>query len=248
LSLFISFEGGEGSGKSTQAETLSQRLKLANIKCLFIHEPGHTKLGVHIGNLLKGKRFGNETISKGAELFLFAASRAELVTKILKPAIQTTTVIIADRYADSTIAYQGYGRQLPLDLVESINSMATSGILPDLTFLLDCPPEEGLRRVGVTQIKLGLQENHHIGRLDEEDSRRFEEEPMVFHQRIRQGYHTLVKADPGRWCVVDATQSEDDVQQVIWGRVQQLLESHNISIDELTSAGDLIFQPPSEID
>lgn len=247
MSQFISFEGGEGSGKSTQAELLRQRLTRANIKCLLIHEPGHTKLGDHIGKLLKGKPFGKETISKGAELFLFVAARAELVTKVLKPALnKNATIVIADRFSDSTIAYQGYGRQLALELVESINSLATSGITPDLTFLLDCPPEEGLRRVGATQIKLGPQIDQNLGRLDEEGSRRFEEEPMNFHERVRQGYHDLVKADPARWCVIDATESEDDVCRAIWEKVAQLLEASGIYLNEDTSEENLILKSPDD--
>ncbi|MDP6454895.1 MAG: dTMP kinase [SAR202 cluster bacterium] len=241
MSLFVSFEGGEGSGKTTQTDLLRQQLERVNVQYLFIHEPGHTNLGEHIRTLLKGNRFGKETISKGAELFLFVAARAELVSKVLKPSLKNKgAIIIADRFADSTIAYQGYGRKLPLDLVGSMNALATDDITPDMTFLLDCPPEVGLRRLGVTQIELGVQESEHVGRLDEEDSRKFEELPLAFHERVRQGYHELAQQEPGRWCIVDATKSEDDIHRKIWKRFRNLLETNGVDLAGNLTADDLL--------
>lgn len=248
-SLLITFEGGEGSGKSTQAELLHQRLTRGNIKCELIHEPGHTRLGDHIRTLLKGKPFGNETISKGAELFLFEAARAELVAKVLKPTLaKGDRVVIADRYADSTVAYQGYGRRLPLDLVESMNALATDGITPDLTFLLDCPPEEGLRRVGAAQIELGVVDAQGVGRLDEEGSRRFEEESMAFHHRVRRGYRDLANRNPDRWCVIDAMEEQDVIHRTIWARVEQLLEARGIALGGQPAGDDLILRSPNADD
>ena len=216
--MFITFEGGEGSGKSTQAERLARMLTESGVPTVLLHEPGSTKLGFHIRDLIKGRPWGGETISPIAELFLFAAARAELVSKVLSAQMETDRlVIIADRYADSTTAYQGYGRRLPLDLVEATNRLATGGVMPDLTFLLDIAPVDGLRRIGSLQTKLF--DMNATARLDDETSRRFEEEPLAFHERVRRGYRALVAAEPDRWTVVDAMGTEDEVFASVWSRV-----------------------------
>lgn len=223
MALFISFEGGEGSGKSTQVERLTDALVQAGVPTLKLHEPGSTKLGLHIRGLLKGRPWRGETISPGAELFLFAASRAQLVTKLLEKQMETwRLVIIADRYADSTTAYQGYGRRLPIDLVNATNRLATNGLMPHKTFLLDLSPEDGLRRTASD--KRQFSELDQGGRLDEEGSRRFEEEPRAFHERVRRGYLTLADSEPDRWVVVDANQHEDSVFDAIWSHLQGLDE------------------------
>ncbi len=223
MALFISFEGGEGSGKSTQVDRLTGALAEAGVPALKLHEPGSTKLGLHIRGLLKGRPWRGETISPEAELFLFAASRAQLVTKLLQKQMETRRlVIIADRYADSTTAYQGYGRRLPIDLVDATNRLATNGLMPHRTFLLDLLPEEGLRRAGSD--KRELFEADQGGRLDEEGSRRFEEEPRAFHERVRKGYLTLAASEPDRWVKVDASQDEDSVFDAIWSHLQGLEE------------------------
>ncbi|MCH7745338.1 MAG: dTMP kinase [Chloroflexi bacterium] len=227
MSLFISFEGGEGCGKTTQIENLCQRFKDANVQALFIKEPGTTQLGLHLRGLIKGKPWGNEAISPRAELFLFAAARAELVTKVLKPVLKQrkNIVVVADRYVDSTTAYQGYGRRLPISQVKAINSLATQGVMPDITFLLDCPPDEGLKRVGSLQTEFALEASGDSGggRMDEEDTRRFEEEPLDFHERVRSGYLKLAEAEPDRWRVIDATKSIEDISEMIWKHVQEKL-------------------------
>jgi dTMP kinase len=223
LALFISLEGGEGSGKTTQVERLSDALAKLGVSTLKIHEPGYTELGDHIRYLIKSKPWGGVTISPTAELFLFAASRGELVSKVLTRKVKDPRlVIIADRYADSTIAYQGYGRRLPLELVNATNRLATNRLMPHKTFLLDLTPEEGLSRAGSVQRKFS--EADQGGRLDEEGSRRFEEEPRNFHERVRRGYLALAKDEPDRWMIVDATQSEDSVFESIWGHLQELDE------------------------
>ena len=215
MAVFISFEGGEGCGKSTQAKRLADALADLGVPVFPFHEPGYTRLGLHIRELIKGKPFGSETISPRAELMLFAAARAELVSKILvKRADEEPLAIIADRYADSTTAYQGYGRKLPLDLVASVNALATQGVMPRKTILLDCPPERGLARVGSPQT--ALFDMSAVGRLDAEGSRRFEEEPLSFHRRVRAGYLALAKAEPSRWAVIDAEGTEDEVFARVW--------------------------------
>lgn len=224
MATFISFEGGEGSGKSTQAKLLADALADLGVPVFPFHEPGYTRLGVHIRELIKGKPFGGDAVSPRAELMLFAAARAELVSKTLaKRMREDPLVIIADRYADSTTAYQGYGRRLPLGLVESVNALATGGVMPHKTILLDCPPERGLARVGSPQT--ALFDMSAVGRLDAEGSRRFEEEPLAFHRRVRAGYLALAKADPARWAVIDAEGTEDEVFARVWAaaaRVESL--------------------------
>ena len=213
--MFISFEGGEGSGKSTQAARLVRALENEGIPTHFIHEPGTTNLGLHIRELIKGNPWGRETISPEAELFLFSAARAELVEKVLSKQVEDPRlVIIADRYVDSTVAYQGYGRRLPLDLVDSVNRLATRGIMPDLTLLLDCPPAEALKRVG--KLQAGLFDDSELGRMDEAGARRFEDEPMAFHRRVRSGYLKLAGSEPARWLVLDGMRGEDEISVSIW--------------------------------
>lgn len=227
MALFVSFEGGEGSGKSTQAELLSDRLKRAGVTSLLTREPGTTSLGRYLRDWLKQQRRSEETISHGAELFLFAAARSEFVAKVLSPALeQQSTVLIADRYADSTTAYQGYGRRIPMTDVDLVNRLATQGLMPRLTFLLDCPPEEGLKRVGSVQIRLplGSAEKVDAGRVDEEGTRRFEEESLDFHKRVRVGYLKMAKQQPDRWCVIDATKTAGEIGDIVWERVQARLD------------------------
>ena len=218
MALFISFEGGEGSGKSTQAARLVRTLEDKGVPTHFIHEPGTTRLGLHIRELIKGKPWGRETISHEAELFLFSAARADLVSKVLSKQVkEPRLVIVADRYVDSTVAYQGYGRRLPLDLVDSANKLATRGVMPDLTLLLDCPPADALERVG--KVQSGLFDNGDSGRMDEAGARRFEDEPLAFHRRVRSGYLKLAALEPERWLVLDGMKEEDKVFDSIWQAV-----------------------------
>ena len=203
MSLFITFEGGEGSGKSVQARALYRRLSRLAIPAILTHEPGVTSLGRKIAHWLKwGKDMG---ISPMAELMLFNASRAQLVNEVIKPNLRSGKVVICDRYADSTTAYQSYGRGLDLTLVKAVNEAAIQEVRPDLTILLDLPVEKGLAR------KKGNKPD------------RFEQEDIAFHRRVRQGYLELAKAGPDRWLVVDAAQSRKKMADIIWQRVSQLL-------------------------
>ncbi|MEE8598485.1 MAG: dTMP kinase [Dehalococcoidales bacterium] len=203
MALFITFEGGEGCGKSVQAGALYRRLSELAIPAVLTHEPGVTSLGKKLGRWLKWAE--GTDISPLTELLLFNASRAELVTKLIKPNLENGKVVICDRYADSTTAYQGYGRGLDLEVVKAINSAATQELKPELTVLLDMSVEEGLARKGTE-------------RLD-----RFESEDITFHQKIREGYLKLAGDEPERWLVVDATQSKKIIEEIIWQRVSQLL-------------------------
>ena len=221
MAVFISFEGGEGSGKSTQAEVLAERLANTGVAVEFVHEPGTTELGWQIRDILKRGLPGEREFSAEAELLLFSASRAQLVFAALKPLLdRRDTVIVADRYVDSTTAYQGYGRGIPLDQVEVVNEMATQGTMPDLTFLLDLPPVEGLTRIG--NLQLGFQFDDSVLHADDvraSEGARFEDEPLEFHERVRRGYRELAAKESKRFCVIDATLPESRVSDLIWDEV-----------------------------
>jgi dTMP kinase len=203
MSLFITFEGGEGCGKSSQSKLLYNRLKKLAIPVLLTHEPGVTALGKKITRLLKWS--SDTAISPLAELLLFNASRAQLVAEVITPALEKDTVVLCDRYADSTTAYQGYGRGLDMAVVTAVNRIGTQGLLPDLTILLDVPVEEGLAR------------------KQDKKPDRFQTENISFHRRVREGYLKLARADPKRWLVIDSKKSKETTAGIIWQRVSKLL-------------------------
>ena len=206
MSLFITFEGGEGSGKSVQARALYRRLSRLAVPAVLTHEPGVTSLGKKIARWLK---WGQDIdITPTAELLLFNASRAQLVTEVIQPELENGRVVICDRYADSTTAYQSCGRGLDLEIVTAINSIATQGLKPDLTVLLNMSAEAGLARKG------------------DRKQDRFEQENITFHQRVREGYLKLAANEPERWLVVDARQPKAKISEIIWQRVSQLLSRH----------------------
>ncbi|MBI2165678.1 MAG: dTMP kinase [Chloroflexi bacterium] len=220
---FISFEGGEASGKTTQANILYSRLHGSGLRVTLVKEPGSTPLGQELRAILKGRSF-----TAASELLLFLAARAELVEKVLQPALVQSAIVIADRYADSTLAYQGYGRGLDLGLIQDLNSFVTRGIMPRLTFLLDLPPEEAQRRLAQSQAPLlggpgeGWEARPGVGRLEAEGSR-FEAEAMAFHQRVRDGYLKLAAAEPRRWRVLDGRVAKEVLADLVWGHVKEML-------------------------
>ena len=201
MGLFITLEGGEGSGKSTQCRILFERLQRTGHKVQLLQEPGSTPLGNYLRNWLK-----REEVTPVAELLLFEAARSELVQEVIRPQLNEGYTIVADRFSDSTLAYQGYGRGIDLDHVKAIDKIAVQGTVPDLTLLLDCPPEHGLDRG----------HSPHEGR-------RFENEALGFHNRVRQGYLIMASRDPGRWRIIDATMGIDKVAEAVWQEVQELL-------------------------
>jgi dTMP kinase len=208
LSLFITFEGSEGCGKSTQAKALWRKLVRLGVPVELTHEPGGTALGNQLRRTLKKGR--QDKISPLAELFLFAACRIQLVTEVIRPSLQQGKVVICDRFADSTTVYQGYGRGLDLDTVKKINDLATQRIKPNLTILLDIPTQKGLGRKPST-------------------NDRFETEDIVFHNKVRQGYLKLAAGEPERWLVIDATLPRARIGKIIWDRVSSLLQSGKTS-------------------
>ena len=203
MALFVTFEGGEGSGKTLQARVLYRRLSRLAIPVILTQEPGGTSLSRKLARLLKWAE--DTDISPLAELLMFNACRAQLVDEVIRPNLRDGKVIICDRYADSTTAYQSYGRGLDLEVVRVINSTATRELKPDLTVLLDMPVEEGLARK----------------RAKKRD--RFEQEDIAFHHRVREGYLRLAAGEPERWLVIDASQSKEEIAEVIWQRVRRLL-------------------------
>jgi dTMP kinase len=200
--LFIVFEGGEGSGKSTQAKALEKQLRKLGYPVMHTHEPGGTLLGDKLRRWLKWGR----GLTIKTELLLFLASRSQLVSRVIRPALEEGYIVICDRFEPSTFAYQGYGRGMDLGLLATLNGLVTDGLKPDLIVLLDLQAEEGLAR---KKIKLDC----------------FEREESDFHQKVREGYLQMAAAEPERWMVVDATLPEDTVRDIIWKRVEQLVAS-----------------------
>ena len=209
MGLFITFEGGEGTGKTTQVVLLTQRLRETGLDVVAVREPGGTPVGEDVRRWVKGEALAPET-----ELLLFAAARAELVSHVIRPSLAAGNIVIADRYADSTMAYQGYGRGLSLDTVRSVNQAATGGLTPDLTFLLDLPVEEGLQRAG--------------GRQDGTHETKFEREAMAFHRRLRSGFLKLVKLEPERILLVDAAKPPEAIAGAVWTHVQPRLAQQGL--------------------
>jgi len=207
LGLFITFEGGEGCGKSTQSRLLLKKLEQQNVPVVLTHEPGGTALGNELRKTLKRKR--DSSISPQAELFLLAASRAQLVAELIRPALEEGKVVICDRFTHSTMVYQGYGRGLDFTAIKMVNNMATRNLNPDLIILLDISPEQGLAR------KRSLKD-------------RFELEDLSFHRRVREGYLKMAAAEPDRWLVIDASLPKGKVAEITWARVSQLLPDSSL--------------------
>jgi dTMP kinase len=200
--VLLALEGGEGAGKSTQARLLAIWLRDQGYDVVTTHEPGATKIGMRLRALLLDT--AHTGLSPRAETLMYAADRAEHVKSVIIPALERGAIVVTDRYVDSTLAYQGAGRQLPVSEIAEVNRWATGGLTPDLTILLDLPPLTGLGR-----------------RLSSAD--RLESEPVDFHQRVRSGFMALASAEPDRYLVLDALRSESDVSRDIQQRVRELL-------------------------
>lgn len=205
--MFISFEGGEGCGKSTQIELLATRLKSEGATVHQTREPGGTKLGEAIRNLLQHE-YAGEGMCPEAELLLFTASRAQISRELIGPALDKGEIVLCDRFMDSTTVYQGVARAIDPDQVTAINSFATGGLKPDLTILLDLTPEIGMKRV--------LERSN--GELD-----RMEKEDQAFFSEVRRGYLELADKDPDRFLVLDASQPIETLQTEIWNAVKPRL-------------------------
>lgn len=205
---FISFEGGEGAGKTTQAELLRRRLEKHNLPALLVREPGTTQLGEQVRRIIKSR----DNVP-AADALLFMAARAQLMNDIIVPSLNAGTTVICDRFSDSTIAYQGYGGKLSLDRLKHANELATNEVVPDLTILLDIPPETGLNRREVEDQSNG------------ETQRRFEELPIRFHRNVRRGYRELANREPSRWVELDATRNPNEVAKDVWQHASKFFDS-----------------------
>ena len=203
--LFVTFEGGEGSGKSTQLERITARLRGLGLEPLVTREPGGTPLAEGIRALLLDPA---RTPGPLAEAFLMEAARAEVVAHVIRPALAAGRVVLCDRYDDSTLAYQGAGRGLDPDLLERLNAAATGGLRPDLTLLFDLDPEIGLAR----------------RRRAAGDTNRLDREPPEFHQRVRARFLELARRDPARFVVLDAALPVERLEELAWAEVRARLQ------------------------
>ena len=206
----ITFEGGDGTGKTTQLKSLENHLGARGIGCTSTREPGGTSLGKLVRQVLV--EVSEQPITSPTELFLYLADRAQHVREVIIPALKAGRVVLCDRYTDSTLAYQGYGRGIDLHLLQTLNTIASEDIRPDLTFLLDCPVEVGLSRTAQRQLRRSR------GAKTED---RFEREKMEFHKRVRQGFLELARAEPDRIHVIDASRSMQEVTEAIKKVVDQ---------------------------
>jgi len=240
MALFVTLEGGEGSGKSTQARILVERLrKEKNLHVIPVEEPGTTLLGKMLKAWLAHRDSALTLLPKPdtqllllessvaesllpdillhaaaprTELLAFTIARTQLVEDVILPNLKNDNIVICDRFADSTTAYQGYGRGLDLKLIEISNKIATKGLKPDLTILLDLPPKDGISR------KYGTKKTDH-----------FEQQDIAFHQKVREGYLKLAADEPERWLVIDAAQSKEKIAEIIWQKVKGVLEGRRPS-------------------
>jgi dTMP kinase len=199
---FITFEGGDGSGKTTQLKALESYLTARGKSCLSTREPGGTSVGKLLRKVLL--EVGKQQITSATELFLYLADRAQHIHEVIIPALGQGKIVLCDRHIDSTLAYQGYGRGIDLQLLRRLNDMASQGIKPDLTLLLDCPVEIGLSRSA---------QRSQMGAGQSGD--RFEREKLEFHERIRAGFLELARTEPDRFRIINAAGSARAVTEEI---------------------------------
>ena len=195
--MFITLEGPEGGGKTSHVKPLAAFLEQQGLQVRATYEPGGTSISDQVKNILK--KVENTAMNPRTEILLFCAARAQLVEEVIRPNLAAGCVVISDRYADSTLAYQGYGHGVDLEFLRQLLNFATGGRWPDLTLLLDIDTEAGLARK----------------RTQPGDWNRFEEYELAFHRRVRQGYLELAAEQPARWRVIDANQPWEQVQQTL---------------------------------
>lgn len=207
--MFITFEGIEGCGKSTQAKRIANRLEREGVSLILTREPGGTPVGNDIRQILLSSK--NRDLPPLAELLLYEADRALHMIRIVKPALANGKWVLCDRFFDATTAYQGYARGQDLQVITRLNEIASTGITPDITFLLDCPVSVGIKRA--------LKRNAESEVMGQD---RFEREKTVFHEAVRNGYLDIAKKNPDRFVPVDATQAENRLEEIIFS----VLETH----------------------
>lgn len=212
---FITFEGVEGCGKTTQIRLLAEALEKSGMSVRLTREPGGCPISDKIRAILLDA--SNSEMTPSAELLLYAAARAQHIHEVIEPAIKAGKTVLCDRFTDATLSYQGYGRGLDLSLIKSLNETATAGCKPDLTILIDCPVEIGLERA-VARIEAGSAAD--INHLREE---RFERESIDFHQRVRSGYLKLAEGSPERFIIIDGTGTPAEISSRILEAVSSRL-------------------------
>jgi len=210
LSLFITFEGVEGSGKTTQIQRLKKYLTQKGIPCKVTREPGGCSIGEKIRKILLNP--DHREMVAATEFLLYEAARAQHVKEVIEPFLKKEGVVLCDRFSDATLAYQGYGRRIDLKWIQRLNHLSSQGIRPDVTFLLDCPSDVGLKRA--------IQRNRT---LKQEREDRFEREEIEFHRRVRKGYLAIARKEPRRVKVIDTRQGEEKVFEKIQKIVDNLL-------------------------
>ena len=209
--LFVTLEGGEGAGKSVQCDAVRDHLGATGHSVTVTREPGGTALGERLRAILLDLSSEHLHIDPFSETLLFLAARAELVTTVIRPALERGDIVVCDRFADSTRAYQGFGRGVDVELIDNLNAAATGGLEPDITVLLDLAPAEGLAR-----------------RPSADNDDRFGREDVAFHERVRSGFRTLAAGDPDRWLVIDASQPRDAITEAICERITQEISAREV--------------------
>ncbi|MDT8421155.1 MAG: dTMP kinase [Desulfuromonadales bacterium] len=211
MACFITFEGIEGSGKTTQIQAVDEHLRTRGHQVVVTREPGGCQIADRIRGILLHP--DNSAMVARAELLLYAAARAQHVSEVIRPALQAGKIVLCDRFTDATLAYQGYGRQLDQELIRQLNLLASEEISPDLTLLLDLPVETGLGRA--LQREFDLQDN---------TEGRFEREAFAFHQAVRSGYLVLAGAEHERFRVIKADRPRAEIQSEILDQIEQFLQ------------------------
>lgn len=206
--MLITFEGIEGCGKTTQIELLYTYLESSGHTAIKTREPGGTAFGESLRNTFLHAKMKVYPLS---ELLVFMAMRAQHVDELILPALKEGTIVLCDRFTDASYAYQGYGRNIDLSIIDTLNTLVVKGIKPDLTIFLDCPVEKGLTR-----------------KAQSASMDRFEKEELSFHRKIKKGYEKLVKEDPKRFFVVDGTLDINTIHKTIRKKVEDLLKHHGI--------------------
>ncbi len=199
---FITFEGSEGCGKSTQSKLLLDHLTAKGVAAKLIREPGGVAISEKVRAILLDRK--NTAMNKECETLLYMAARAQLVEEVIRPELAAGTILVCDRFLDSTVAYQGYGCGVPVDAIKGIGLFATKGLGPDLTFFLDLSAEEGLARRGTERDRIELRS-------------------LEYHARVREGYHAIARSEPGRVVVIDARRSIAENFEAIRGAVEKIL-------------------------
>lgn len=212
--LFISIEGPDGAGKTTQARLLKSRLENCGMEVILTREPGGTPIGEEVRNLLLNPDFFEMTVA--CEVLLYTAARAQLVSEFIRPSLQKGIIVISDRYMDSNLVYQGFAGGENRDVIKTINMWATGRLIPDITFLLDLEAEKGLKR-------LPKKENGAKWQGD-----RIEQRDLEFHQKVRQGFLQLASDEAGRFIVIKAVDGPDNVHKNIWEKTQILLRNKKL--------------------